>query len=476
MPEASALGPIDPSSVIALDLSGSSHQEKEIKAPWIMRKLVGSMTGRIVLSSYESLRAAGTSIICLSPWGNSSPLSLPCIRFRDIAVHTVIAATGGIAAIAAPVMGPVSDLVMGSLGDSILVEIGMHAGFEATTKIANDLVIDKAVKHIIPTHSKMLETTNVKVILITLKFKQTMEDATLGFFRSSVHKDPSLFSSVMDYFSVEKGWFSPYLFASSRRPIIPRTMQPDVLFCHGPFLEGDYKIGETLMKESASIIMLTTAPSPEVKAIQTEEPSRFSLSNLSIPSLSLSSILSRSRSPPSPESGKGATEDDPIPQLTPLPAPPSPRRMVIVLVGLKPHRKLWTTSARPGESVINYLLLNGCPAIVVPVKVGAPLLAWDALTLEELWKVELPPEGGESQPGQFEGIVSVLYEFLDLCIDWERVVLEEGSSEHDENTKRNILKVSLMLLLAAAVRSKECKEVVYEVDKEKSGIAMWRIP
>lgn len=51
------------------------------------------MTGRIVLSSYESLRAAGTTIICLSPWGDSQPLFLPCIRFRDLAVHTVIAAT-----------------------------------------------------------------------------------------------------------------------------------------------------------------------------------------------------------------------------------------------------------------------------------------------------------------------------------------------------------------------------------------------
>ncbi|KAG7446790.1 uncharacterized protein BT62DRAFT_980427 [Guyanagaster necrorhizus] len=435
------------------------------------------MTGRIVLSSYESLRAAGTSIICLSPWGDSSPLSLPCIRFRDIAVHTVIAATGGMAAVAAPVMGPVSDLVVGSLGDSILVEIGVHTGFETTTKIANDLIIDKTLKHIIPIHSKMLETTNVKSILITLKFKQTMEDAALGFFRSSVHKDPSLFSSVIDYFSVDKGWFSPYLFASSRRPIIPRTMQPDVLFCHGPFLEGDYKIGETLLKESASVIILTSAPLSGVKTIQAEEPSRFSLSNLNIPSLSLSNLLSRSRSPsPSPESGKGAAEGEPTPQLTPLPVPPSPRRMVIVLMGLKPHRKLWTTSARPGESVINYILFNGCPAIVVPVKVGAPLLAWDALTLEELWKIELPPEGGESQSGQFEGIVSVLYEFLDLCVDWKRIILDEESSDCDEEEGRNVLKVSLTLLLAAAVRSKDSKEVVKEVDKERSGFAMWRIP
>ncbi len=31
-------------------------------------------------------------------------------------------------------MGPVSDLVVGSLGDTILVEMGMHAGFEAYHK------------------------------------------------------------------------------------------------------------------------------------------------------------------------------------------------------------------------------------------------------------------------------------------------------------------------------------------------------
>lgn len=93
-------------------------------------------------------------------------------------------------------MGPVSDLVISSFGDTILVELGLHAGFEATTKIANDLVIDKAVKHTIPTHSKRLETTGVKVLLITLKFKQTMDDAALGFFRASIHKYATLFHSL----------------------------------------------------------------------------------------------------------------------------------------------------------------------------------------------------------------------------------------------------------------------------------------
>lgn len=87
-------------------------------------------------------------------------------------------------------------------------------------------------------HSAILVTTAVKSILITLKYKNTMTDASLGFFRSSESndEDSNLFSSVKDFISIEKGWMSPYLFASHRRPVIPRTVQPDIVFCHGPFV------------------------------------------------------------------------------------------------------------------------------------------------------------------------------------------------------------------------------------------------
>ncbi|KAF9028168.1 hypothetical protein BDZ89DRAFT_1066316 [Hymenopellis radicata] len=464
MPEVSALGPIDPSSVIAAGTNESENKARGSCASSL------SMTGRIVLSSYESLRAAGTTIICLSPWGDSSALVLPCIRFRDLAVHTVIAATGGMAAVASPVMGPVSDLVVSSFGDTLIVELGLHAGFEGTTKIANDLVIEKTVKHMIPTHSKRLETTNVKILTITLKFKQTTEDAALGFFRSSIHKDASLFSTVKDYLAVEKGWFSPYLFASARRPIIPRTMKPDILFCHGPFLEGDYKLGETLMNESASVIMLAQAP-PPTEAKAPEESHRFDMSKLTSNLPSLSSMFARSPPSPNPDdTGHGEKDNkggaEPVPRLTALPPPPAPRRMVILVVGLKPHRKL----------VIQYILLNGCPAIVVPVKLGAPLLAWDGLTLENLWKMELPDEGAGSKTGAFEGVVTVLFEFLDLCVDWARVTLdgELGTPVADEDAGKNLVKESLTLLVAAAIRSRESKEVRKELDEQRAGVAMWR--
>jgi hypothetical protein len=209
--------------------------------------------------------------------------------------------------------------------------------------------------------------------------------------------------------------------------------------------------------------------------------SHLSLSSLStkVPALK-KQLFDRSRTP-SPE-----------PALTALPAPPKPRRLVLVLVGLDPHRKLWTTSQRPGESVVQYHLLNGCPAVVVPAKVGAPLLAWLGLTLEQLWKVQLPPpegsvdlaavaaaaQGGladEEAERSFAGVVSVLFEYLDLCVDWGRVVVPEGEGASEEEKKGKV-KEAVMLLVAAAIRSKDSKQVQKEVDKERAGLAMWRIP
>lgn len=77
----------------------------------------------------------------------------------------------------------------------------------------------------IPVHSERLETTGVKTLVITAKYKHTQLDANLGYFRASVHKgnaENGLFSTISDYLSVEKGWWNPVLFASGRRPCIPR--------------------------------------------------------------------------------------------------------------------------------------------------------------------------------------------------------------------------------------------------------------
>ena len=135
-------------------------------------------------------------------------------------------------------MRPATELAKSALGGSILVDVGLTTGFQSTAKTAHEFVVKKTLKHIIPDHEGKLITTGIKVLTITLKHKMTLEDANLGFYRSSRHEDSSLFTNIKDYLSTEKGWFSPYLFASARRPAIPRSMDPDFVFCHGPFLTG----------------------------------------------------------------------------------------------------------------------------------------------------------------------------------------------------------------------------------------------
>ncbi|QRW10763.1 hypothetical protein RhiLY_09762 [Ceratobasidium sp. AG-Ba] len=480
MPQ-TALQPVNPSTV--------AEAEKENEAPWVVRKLVGSMTGRMVMSTYETLKATSTSVICLSPWGDSSPLLLPCIRFRDLVVHTVIAATGGTAVIAAPVMGPIADTAVSGLGDTIAVEIGTAVAHD----LADDLIADKTAKAIIPVHSARLETTSVKTILITLKYKHTMSDAALGFFRSgTVHADGDLFSNVKDYLSVEKGWFSPYLFASSRRPIIPRSMKPDVVFCHGPFLAGDYRIAETLLTESASIIKLCVDPPapispPSVPDVQ--EPSKDEIPATAPPKSPMlratematelghkfSSYLHRPASPAPPADGKPGSKP-PSAQASPslstsvLPmVAPTPRRILVVVLGLSPHRKLWTTSARPSESVMNYHLLNGCPALVLPASStngSTPLVAWDTLTLEHLHTIG--KEQGGVDGDTFRGVVTCLFEYLSLCVDWDRVVVPEkiekstGGASGDDDLRKRVVRDGLELV--AALNSKSPQECCCEVD------------
>lgn len=168
--------------------------------------------------------------------------------------------------------------------------------------------------------------------------------------------------------------------------------------------------------------------------------------------------------------------------------------MLILLLGIKPHRLgLWTSSARPSESVMQYLLLNGCPAIVVPIKPGSPLVAWDTLTLAQLQKMG---KAGKRSAG----VVRVVFEYVSLCVDWERVIVPETDNEVVATTtststsdagdevnlvaetsdidgrKRKVVKDAIELLVEACMKSGESKEVKDKVDVERAGIAMFRIP
>ncbi|KIK67454.1 hypothetical protein GYMLUDRAFT_192303 [Collybiopsis luxurians FD-317 M1] len=462
MTKVSPLCPIDPAVV-----EDPSTAEKEKENSWIKRQIASSLTGRIIRSSYESLKATGNSVTCLSPWGDQSPLILPCLRFRDLAIESVLAATGGTASIASPMMGNMNDAFVPSAipGPNIAVEQIYSIGFD----IADDLItgdpVDRAIDATkVNEWRGRLETTSAKELRITLKYKIGMSDAAVGFYKSSVHPDSNLFTKTKEYLDSEKAWFSPYLFASNRRPIIPRLVHPDFVFCHGPFLQGDYRVGENLLNESASIIsfcgsVIPTTSEEEPGDTKEDETRDRTQSKLNAFASKLTHPRKRANDSQSSRARAPVSGEPAPPEF-----PPDPRRIVILAVGIKPFRKFWTSCARPGESVINYILLNGCPAIVVPVKTGSPLLAWNTLTLEHLHKIN--PSGTD-----FDGLMDAFYEFLDLCVDWDRVKLEKEKEED----QREALKEVLRAFLEALIKTKECQEALKTIDPQRTGIAMWRI-
>lgn len=75
----------------------------------------------------------------------------------------------------------------------------------------------------------MLQTTNVKSLQIGIKHKLMGVDADVRFVGVYPAKNTQ---------ACEKGWFSPYLFASARTPSIPRANEFAIAQSFGPFLGG----------------------------------------------------------------------------------------------------------------------------------------------------------------------------------------------------------------------------------------------
>jgi len=321
--------------------------------------------------------------------------------------------TGGAASVIGPLAQPAAEGVM-TLGGSMTAEVlgtaALQAGTEGAGKLGDigiETLVDKALLDLDSTAT----TESIKTIRITIKFKHTMRDASIGFFRASerIHTDTSLFTSFKDFLSDQKGWFSPYLFSTARRPVIPRKISPDVVFAHSPFLKGDYEVASKLLRESTHQINLCPSPS------------------------SLAS---------------GNTE---------------PRRLVLMLLGITPYKlNSWTSCQRPGESIMNYLLLDGCPAVILPARPGTPLIAWDSITLKELYRLrgDLTKENG---------VVDCWCEFLSLCVDMNRVC-------HDGKGVSVVLRDAVEMCVQGAIKSAGSKAVEKEIDSSRAGLVIMRMP
>jgi hypothetical protein len=270
-------------------------------------------------------------------------------------------------------------------------------------------------------------------------------------------------------------------------------MTPDIIFCHGPFLSGSLLLFPPIPLSSASTV-------PKLGDYHIAQ-----------------SLLAQSATVINCAPGAVSSADATQPREEGIVSQGGFRRLAVLVVGLKPHRKLWTNSQRPGESVMYYQLLNGCPAIVLPLQcassllssmaliphmptAGAPLVAWLGQTLEQLWKIDLnqvsrvdtsnpatsagtdseqDPDGIERTLG---GVCGVLCEYLDLCIDYDRLTQVEKSkkwykrSGERKDDKRATVHRAVASLVVSAIRSRQSQEAQKEIDSRRAGITMWRLP
>ncbi|KAI5832647.1 hypothetical protein K523DRAFT_413987 [Schizophyllum commune Tattone D] len=406
------LGKTKKSELRPIDDSHFTESEKEEKSSWFTRVITESLTARLLSSMAQTTKNSAMAVVCLGPWGDSSPVVYPSVRFRDMAIETINFATGGTATLITPFASEVGG---DFLGDGILAELVTQVGTDAVAGVADQALIEEPIEKLGDEKDRTLKTENLKTLKITLRYRSTRKEALLGFYHASdTTSGASIVDKTRDYFDTTMGWFCPYLYASGRTPLIPRKVTPDVIFAHGPFLNGDYQVAQTLLTESSKTLSLCPHESPSSRH----------------------------------------------------------RRMLVTVLGLKPYRLGWTSSARSGQSILHYQLPDGCPALVLPVRDGSPLVAWFAAgrTLGKMWKINLSTAKGKEELASH---TRSLAEFLNLCVDWDRATDENGKRGKGG---RQRLDRAVELLLKAAVRSGQSKRVVKEVDGDRAGIAMFRLP
>jgi hypothetical protein len=138
-------------------------------------------------------------------------------------------------------------------------------------------------------------------------------------------------------------------------------------------------------------------------------------------------------------------------------------RMLVLFTGISPYRaNMWSTSRRPGCGTLIFQLLNGCPALVVPVTSNAPIVAWSPWTLSQMRN----PTSGYQAEVQHEQIC----EYLDTIISLPHV--NPAVREKYEG----VLARSVSLVINGALATQNCGNTAAmgKVDPERAGVVMFR--
>lgn len=191
----------------------STAMDGETKSSWGKRFVGDMLITRGIRAGVTSVASSVKLPAMLSPWGDNNPVTLPNVRRRDV----VLLAGSHFGADA---------IVSGSLtfAGGLLVN---------AMQCVSEQVVDQTILDRIRfDEAKILRTTSVKSLQITIKHQLMGVDADLHFSGER--------SAPLSLLSCAKGWFCPYLYASGRTPSVPRSQNFAVALCFGPFLNGKH--------------------------------------------------------------------------------------------------------------------------------------------------------------------------------------------------------------------------------------------
>lgn len=376
----------------------------------VQRFFGDTLFGRVGRASVQTVTSALKMPAALSPWGDNNPVTLPNVRYRDAVLFTTFAFIG------APLVEGLDGVVTDVFGaDSFVSEIvnsgaGVILG-STIIKYSVFQIVEQAIDKGILEHMLPEEE---KMIQTT-----NMKSLQVGIKHKLMGVDADLrFTGIYptkDPQACEKGWFCPYLFASARTPLVPRANDFAIAQFFGPFLGGDYAMAHKLVSESVHTLALCEA-NPQVDI--------------------------------------------------------GTNRMVIVFTGISPYRaNMWSTSRRPGCGTIIFHLLDGCPALVIPVNKKAPCVAWSPWTLSQMRAAQYalnpapPGSGGYSPEWQHEQIC----EWLDTIISVPHM------NPALQGRYVEVLGRSVSLVLNGALATdKVPPSILGKLDPERAGIVMFR--
>jgi hypothetical protein len=167
-------------------------------------------------------------------------------------------------------------------------------------------------------------------------------------------------------------------------------------------------------------------------------------------------------------------------------------RMVILFTGIAPYRGVvsichyfptnfivnpvqqWSQSRRPGCGTIIFHLLDGCPALVIPVTKAAPITAWSPWTLSQMRTAASTAPGYNPQAMAGSGGYSPEWQHEQICEFLDTIISIPHVNPALQKTYVDVLSRMVSLVINGALALERCVPILGKLDPERSGIIMLR--